>query len=118
MHVHFIPFLINSLFFKKKTTKKIRQIIRHVLINVFIFLILGGNHTLSSTGTNDKLNDNNLPQEKLNEQPISMARLSRTTVSEEYDSDFDDSSHGDDEQITHIDPINEYDEEHQNQIIV
>jgi len=49
-----------------------------------------------------------------------MARLSRTTVSEEYDSDFDDSSHEEVEQITHQDSINEHDEEqeHQNQIIV
>jgi len=36
--------------------------------------------------------------------------LSRTRVSEKYDSDFDESSHGDDKQIK--DSINEYDEEH------
>ncbi len=50
-----------------------------------------------------------------------MAHLSRTTVSEEYDSDFDDSSHEEVEQITHQDSTNEHDEEeeeHQNQIIV
>ncbi len=83
-----------------------------------MYLFLGGNHTLSSIGTNDKPNDNNLPQEKLNDQQPPMDRLSRTTVTEEYDSDFDDSSHEDDEQIAHKDSINESDEEHQNQILV
>jgi hypothetical protein len=48
-----------------------------------------------------------------------MACSSRSTISEEYDSDFENSSHEDDEQLTHKDSINEYEEEqHQNQIIV
>ncbi|CAF0837740.1 unnamed protein product [Adineta steineri] len=63
-------------------------------------------HTLSSTEIND------------NTQQIKMAYANQGTISEEYDSDFDNSSHEDDEQIPHKDSINEYDEEQQNQIIL
>ncbi len=48
-----------------------------------------------------------------------MACSSQGTISEEYDSDFENSSHEDDEPLTHKDSINEYEEEQQhNQIIV
>lgn len=113
MHVHFVFLFSMCLIEEDKSEKKM---IQHVFD-----LILGGNHTLSSTGINDKRNNNNnnSPQEKFNEQIVPMARLSRTTASEEYDSDFDDSSHEDDEPLTRTDSINEYDEEQQqNQIIV
>ncbi len=47
-----------------------------------------------------------------------MACSSHGTVSEEYDSDFDSSSHEDVEESAHKDSINESFEEQQNQIIV
>ena len=56
--------------------------------------------------------------EKLTNSPMLMACSSHGTVSEEYDSDFDSSSHEDDEQSTHKDSMNESLEEQQNQIIV
>lgn len=85
--------------------------------------ILGGNHTLSSSTNNDKRNDNNnnkksISQEKLNEQSALMAQLSRTTVSEEYDSDFDDSSDEDSKQLSRTVSINDYDEKEQQQQII
>jgi hypothetical protein len=83
-----------------------------------VFFFIGGIHTLSSTGMNDKRNDYNLSQEKLNDQHVPIARLSRTTVSEECDSDFDDSSHEDDEQIGRKESVSEYNEQRQQQIIV
>jgi hypothetical protein len=77
--------------------------------------ISGGIHTLSSTGRND---NNIIPEEKLTNSQVPMACSLHGTVSEEYDSDFDNSSHEDDEQLTHKDSINESYEEQQNQIIV
>ena len=84
----------------------------------FVFLFLGGIHILSSTGIQEKRNDQNLSQEIFNEQQLPMARRSQTIVSEDYDSDFDDSSHEDDEPIPRTESIIEHEEEQRKQIIV
>ena len=48
-----------------------------------------------------------------------MASSSRGTISEDYDSDFDNSSHEDDEPTAHKDSVHELDEEEQhNELIV
>jgi len=88
----------------------------HIIISFLFFFSAGGIHALLSTG----IYDNNISQEKLNDQQIQMACSSQGTISEEYDSDFENSSHEDDEQLTHKDSINEYEEEqqHHNQVIV
>ncbi|CAF2314824.1 unnamed protein product [Rotaria sp. Silwood2] len=77
-----------------------------------------GIHTISSTGNSDKLNDNQNTQETLNDYQLGMASSTRGAVIEEYDSDFDNSSPEEDEQLTHKDSINDYDEEQQNQLIL
>ena len=58
-------------------------------------------------------------QGKVNTHSSHMASSSRGTISEEYDSDFDNSSHEDDEPIGHKDSVHELDEEEQhNELIV
>ncbi|CAF0805510.1 unnamed protein product [Rotaria sp. Silwood1] len=77
-----------------------------------------GIHTISSTGNSDKRNDDQNTQEILNDYPLRMNSSTQDVVIEDYDSDFDNSSHEDDEQLTHKDSINDYEEEQQNQLIL
>jgi hypothetical protein len=106
--------------------EKIRQVGHVFFLNdeyIVCFFLLhpipGGIHTLSSAaGITEKRHDDddNNSQEKLNDYQTQMACSSQ--ANENYDSDFDNSSHEDDEPLTHKDSINEHEEEHQNQLIV
>lgn len=81
----------------------IRFLLRHVsyerflfyfvLLLFFSFLFLGGIQTSSSVGSHDKRFVSNYSHDL-------MARSSGTNISEEYDSDFDDSSSEDEEPST------------------
>jgi hypothetical protein len=74
--------------------------------------------TETLTGTNKRFYENRDGiQEKLNDRSMNMASSTHGTANEEYDSDFDDYSHEDDEQIVHKDSITEQ-EDQQAQIMV
>ena len=75
---------------------------------MFDFIVLGGVQTESSFG----------PHEKLSDQPSNMACSSRGTISEEYNSESESSSHEDDEQVNHQDSITEQQKEEEAQILV
>lgn len=81
-------------------------------------LIVGGIQTLSSVGSHEKRTISNHSQENLNEPQSLMARSSRTNISEEYDSDFDDLSNEDEEPSTRRDSLYENSEEKRKQMLL
>lgn len=72
---------------------------------------------MSSTLIHDNPDDDRHAEDTMHEHHPRTTSSARSPINEEYDSDFDDSSHGDEEELTHKDSINEY-EEQQSQIIV
>ncbi|CAF3551510.1 unnamed protein product [Rotaria socialis] len=77
-----------------------------------------GIHTISSTGNSDQQHDHDHREEKINENLLHMACSTREAVIEDYDSDFDNSSPEDDEQLTNKDSTNEYEEDERTHLIL
>lgn len=89
----------------------IRFLLQHV------FSLLGGIQTLSSAGSSERRMSSTQSYENLNEPQGLTAHFSQTTASEDYDSDFDDSSNEDDEPLTRRDSSHENNEAKRNQAL-
>ena len=83
-----------------------------------IYFSVGDICAVSSAGVGDKSKDCSHIQETLNDHQPQMVCSAQGPVGEEYDSDFDDTSHEDDEPLTHEDAVNEDEEEQHSQFIV
>ncbi|CAF3853963.1 unnamed protein product [Rotaria magnacalcarata] len=87
-------------------------------VNIHNYQNDSGIHTISSTGNSDQQHDHVHREEKINENLLRMACATRGAVIEDYDSDFDNSSPEDDEQLTNKDSTNEYEDDEKSHLIL